>query len=121
MNEELSDRRHIEMDLREAVARNELSLHYQPIIDLQRNVVTGFEALARWRHPVRGMIPPGTFITVAEDTGLILPLGERMAEPSSHLGQSFAGAVLRSQPLRHHRGHARGLGSRTRLSRDRDH
>ena len=76
MNEELSDRRQIEMDLREAVARNELSLHYQPIIDLQRNVVTGFEALARWHHPVRGMIPPGTFITVAEDTGLILPLGE---------------------------------------------
>jgi diguanylate cyclase (GGDEF)-like protein len=76
MNEELSHRRQIEMDLREAVARNELSLHYQPIIDLQRNVVTGFEALARWRHPVRGMIPPGMFITVAEDTGLILPLGE---------------------------------------------
>src|SRR5262245_674791 len=76
MNEELSHRRQIEMDLREAVARNELSLHYQPIIDLQRNVVTGFEALARWRHPVRGMIPPGMFITVAKDTGLILPLGE---------------------------------------------
>src|SRR5215467_559609 len=76
MNEELSHRRQIAMDLGEAVARNELSLHYQPIIDLQRNVVTGFEALARWHHPVRGMIPPGTFITVAEDTGLILPLGE---------------------------------------------
>jgi diguanylate cyclase (GGDEF)-like protein len=76
MNEELSDRRHIEMDLREAVARDELSLHYQPIIDLQSNVVTGFEALARWKHPVRGMIPPGVFITVAEDTGLILQLGE---------------------------------------------
>jgi diguanylate cyclase (GGDEF)-like protein len=76
MNEELSDRRHIEMDLREAVARDELSLHYQPIIDLQRNVITGFEALARWKHPVRGMIPPGVFISVAEDTGLILQLGE---------------------------------------------
>jgi len=93
MNEELSHRRQIEMDLREAVARNELSLHYQPIIDLQRNVVTGFEALARWRHPVRGMIPPGMFITVAEDTGLILPLGEwalteacrRASEWPSHL------------------------------------
>ena len=42
------------MDLREAIERNELELHYQPIIDLQRNVVTGFEALARWRHPVKG-------------------------------------------------------------------
>jgi len=76
MNEELSDRRQIEMDLREAVAHNELLLYYQPIIDLQRNVVTGFEALARWSHPLRGMIPPSVFITVAEDTGLILPLGE---------------------------------------------
>ncbi len=58
MNEELNDRRQIEMDLREAIERNELELHYQPIIDLQRNVITGFEALARWRHPVKGMVPP---------------------------------------------------------------
>ena len=76
MNEEINDRRQVEMDLREAIDRNELELHYQPIIDLQRNVVTGFEALARWRHPVKGMVPPAIFIPVAEDSGLILPLGE---------------------------------------------
>jgi diguanylate cyclase (GGDEF)-like protein len=75
MNEEINDRRQIEMDLREALERNELELHYQPIIDLRRNAVTGFEALARWRHPVRGMVPPAVFIPVAEDSGLILPLG----------------------------------------------
>jgi len=75
MNEEINDRRQIEMDLREAIERRELELHYQPIIDLRRNVVTGFEALARWCHPVRGMVPPAVFIPVAEDSGLILPLG----------------------------------------------
>jgi diguanylate cyclase (GGDEF)-like protein len=76
MNKELSDRRQIEMGLREAIERNELELHYQPIIDLKRNVVTGFEALARWRHPASGMVPPTVFIPIAEDSGLILPLGE---------------------------------------------
>jgi EAL domain-containing protein (putative c-di-GMP-specific phosphodiesterase class I) len=63
------------MDLREALEKNQLELHYQPIIDLQRNAVIGFEALTRWRHPTKGMIPPAVFIPVAEDSGLILPLG----------------------------------------------
>jgi EAL domain-containing protein (putative c-di-GMP-specific phosphodiesterase class I) len=70
------DRRELELNLRDAIERNELELHYQPVIDLRRNVVTGFEALARWRHPVRGMVPPAAFIPVAEDSGLIIPLGE---------------------------------------------
>jgi diguanylate cyclase (GGDEF)-like protein len=76
MNKELSDRRQIEMDMREAIERKDLELHYQPIIDLRRNIVTGFEALARWQHPVRGMVPPAAFIPLAEDSGLILQLGE---------------------------------------------
>ncbi len=75
MNEEINNRRQIEIDLREAIERNELELHYQPIIDLKRNVITGFEALTRWRHPVKGMVPPAVFIPVAEDSGLILLLG----------------------------------------------
>src|SRR3712207_1562222 len=50
MNTELSDRRELEMNLRDAIDRNELELHYQPVIDLKRNVITGFEALARWCH-----------------------------------------------------------------------
>jgi diguanylate cyclase (GGDEF)-like protein len=76
MNKELNDRRQIELDLREAIERNELELFYQPIINLRRNTISGFEALARWRHPVKGMVPPALFIPVAEDSGLILPLGE---------------------------------------------
>jgi predicted signal transduction protein with EAL and GGDEF domain len=76
MNSELKDRREIEMDLRTAIERNELELHYQPLINLRTNMVTGFEALARWRHPVKGMVPPGVFIPVAEDSGLILAIGE---------------------------------------------
>jgi predicted signal transduction protein with EAL and GGDEF domain len=75
MNEGINDRRQVELDLREAMEKNELELHYQPIIDLRSNTITGFEALARWRHPVRGMVPPPVFIPVAEDTGLIIALG----------------------------------------------
>jgi diguanylate cyclase (GGDEF)-like protein len=76
MNEEINDRREIELDLREAIEKNQLHLEYQPIIDLRRNVVSGFEALARWEHPTKGSIPPAVFIPVAEDSGLISPLGE---------------------------------------------
>jgi diguanylate cyclase (GGDEF)-like protein len=93
MNEEINNRRQIELDLREALEKGELELHYQPIIDLRRNTVTGFEALARWRHPVKGMVSPAMFIPVAEDSGLILPLGtwalteacRRAAEWPDHL------------------------------------
>ncbi len=76
MNSDLNDRRELEMNLRDAIERNELELHYQPVVDLNRNVITGFEALARWCHPVKGMVPPALFIPVAEDSGLIIPIGE---------------------------------------------
>jgi diguanylate cyclase (GGDEF)-like protein len=75
MNESINDRRQLEMDLREAIEKGELELHYQPLIDLRHNVITGFEALARWRHPSKGMVPPAVFIPVAEDTGLVIALG----------------------------------------------
>jgi len=76
MNRELKERRQLEVDLRDAIEQNALELHYQPILNLRSNVITGFEALARWRHPVNGMMSPAVFIPVAEDTGLIQPLGE---------------------------------------------
>jgi diguanylate cyclase (GGDEF)-like protein len=76
MNTELNERRQIEMDLREAIEHNALELHYQPILNLKDNAVSGFECLARWRHPTRGMVPPAVFIPIAEDSGLILALGE---------------------------------------------
>jgi diguanylate cyclase (GGDEF)-like protein len=76
MNEEVEVRRQIENDLREAVERNAFELHYQPIIDLRRHAISEFEALVRWRHPEKGLVPPSLFIPIAEDTGLILRLGE---------------------------------------------
>jgi len=76
MGAEVRDRRMLEHDLRHAVSRNQLRLVYQPQVDVQSGEVTGFEALVRWKHPERGDIPPSVFVPVAEESGLILQIGE---------------------------------------------
>jgi diguanylate cyclase (GGDEF)-like protein len=76
MDEAARHRRQIEMDLRVALSRGQLELHYQPLINIESGQVSSYEALMRWRHPERGAVPPTEFIAIAEETGLIVQLGE---------------------------------------------
>jgi diguanylate cyclase (GGDEF)-like protein len=76
MDAQMQARRGMEYDLRRALVEGEFELHYQPVVNLDDNRVSGFEALIRWRHPHKGTIAPATFIPVAEENGFIIPLGE---------------------------------------------
>jgi diguanylate cyclase (GGDEF)-like protein len=76
MDAQMQARRELESDLRKALSANEFELHYQPVVDLASNEISGLEALIRWRHPSKGMVAPNMFIPLAEEIGLIIPLGE---------------------------------------------
>ncbi len=89
----------LEHQLREAIANHELVLYYQPIFSLDSLELTGFEALVRWQHPEGGMISPGEFIPLAEETGLIISLGEWVMSEACRQLKTWQDRVPQAQPL----------------------
>ncbi|HEX3824929.1 MAG TPA: EAL domain-containing protein [Mycobacteriales bacterium] len=83
----------LETELRRGVENNEFGLHYQPLIDLGTLEIVGVEALIRWHHPTRGLLPPAEFIDVAEDTGLIVPIGRWVIEQATRDAASWKSAT----------------------------
>jgi EAL domain-containing protein (putative c-di-GMP-specific phosphodiesterase class I) len=108
MNAEANERTRIDRELRHALQHDELILHYQPVLDLRSGRLDGVEALVRWQHPQRGLLGPGSFITVAEESGLIEALGAWVLERSceqmarwreEHLGVTHVSVNVSSRQL----------------------
>jgi len=94
MNVHSVERLTLETGLRRALERGELLLHYQPIVELRTRHITGMEALVRWQHPELGLVPPGQFISIAEETGLIVPIGEWVLHTACTTHSVWNGAGL---------------------------
>jgi diguanylate cyclase (GGDEF)-like protein len=94
LNTRLHDRLALEHDLRHALDRGEILLHYQPQIDVQSGQMTGVEALLRWQHPQRGFVSPAEFVPIAEASGLIVPIGEWVLRSACAQNQAWQAAGL---------------------------
>jgi len=94
MNIRAVARQSVEADLRRALEREEFTLHFQPKVDLRTGGITGAEALIRWLHPTRGMVPPAEFIPIAEDCGLVLPIGNWVLRESCRQARAWLDAEL---------------------------
>ena len=99
MRQGMQKRLNLETDLRRALGRQELSLRYQPIVALDSQAITGFEALLRWEHPVQGFIASDEFIPIAEESGLVVPLGLWVIETACRQMALWQEKMPRQQPL----------------------
>ena len=90
MDLQVRERRSLARDLRQALAQEEFELYYQPQSRLTDNQTIGYEALIRWRHPTKGLVSPADFIPIAEETGLIVPIGEWVLRKACATAASWA-------------------------------
>jgi len=99
MNLKAVERQTLESSLRSAFEREEFLLHYQPKVDLDTSEITGVEALIRWQHPDRGLVPPSQFVPIAEDCGLILQIGRWVLREACRQGRAWQNAGLPQLPI----------------------
>ena len=99
MQRDAEERVLLEQDLRHAMARDQLRVEYQPVIDVASQAIVGFEALLRWAHPVRGLVPPAIFVPIAEECGLITAIGEWVIRTACTDATAWPGSIFVSVNL----------------------